>query len=113
MNLFNKLLFKLKYFWHTWRVSDEVPSVIQIPYMDEEGNDHTTTIHVNGQVFKTFIHVILTLEMDPRWNEEHIDALAEFLINYPELVDQTTLLAFLHPEFYEDWDDDDVEIELV
>lgn len=109
MNLLQKLTYKLKYFWHTRGVKDNETTVIEVPYASESGEELSEIINVPGSVYKVFIHVILNLELDPRWDDEHIAALAGFMLACPDEINETTLLAFLHPEFYEDFE---VDVEL-
>lgn len=111
MNLLQRLKFKLKYFWFTKSIKDNEKASVEIPT-----KDGPVDIHMAGFVYKTFIRVILTLEIDPIWTDEHIDALATFMLTYPDDIDEPTLLAFLHPEFYDmlttEHENENVEVEL-
>lgn len=100
MNLLNKLTYKIKFFWYTWKVKDFDSCAIDIPCLQEDESVAIATLHLPGYLFKTFMHVILTMQLDPKWDEGHINAVAEFLLNNNQTVDQYTLLSFLHPEFY-------------
>ena len=114
MNLLQKIQYKLHYWWNTFRIGDFTPSTIEVPFIDEDGEEQVSVVQVPGYIYKTFIHVVLTMRFNPMWTQDHMSALAEFLIRFPGMVDTQTLLAFLHPEFYETYDDedDDLEIEL-
>lgn len=107
MGLIRNLWFKIKYWWYTWRIEDFDTSIVHIPYEDEDGKSQLQTITMAGHTFKTFMYVALTLEMDPKWDEDHVDALATFMVQYPEDVTSDILRAFLHPEFYESSEDEE------
>lgn len=101
MNLLQKIKLKVMYWWNTRGLSDTDMSEIHIPFYDEEEDvTDVAIIEVNGEVYKMFTRVMLTLEIDPRWTDDHLHALASFMVNYPEDITIETLLPFLHPEFY-------------
>jgi hypothetical protein len=89
------------YTFYTFRVNDTEVREIQLPYIDEDDVEHLSPpVTMTGHVYKLYVRVLLTLKLDNKWTDDHLSALAEFMINYPEDVDEVTLLAFLHPEFY-------------
>lgn len=95
----NKSQIKLYYWWLTRKLSDA--SVVEIPIPDFENNIYLVSL--SGNLARPFAWVELNLIYDSTWEDDHVRAFYQSMLDLieAEQLTESLILMHLHPETYE------------
>lgn len=107
-----RFLTKAKIKFYHWKFTRKIKdnALVQVPIPDLE--DDVYLITLPGNLAKVFSWVETNLMFDPNWEEDHLRAFYQSVLDLivEDELDETLLLMHLHPESYISVEDDeDVE----